>query len=155
MIPDSIFDDKRKYYSHLHINNFYKKIKFSKFMSLTEERAKEIDELVNIWWNYFHNNTLGFLNLMSFLAMKLTASSKKIGLFSGDEILYFYVKMIDPSLVFLEIYESSSTKEELVNTTKLNFKIYDNVLIYLENCLNKRFKFYNPDDLWARDSIRR
>ena len=142
------------YYPEL-IINFYKKIKFSSFKNLTSERAQEIDDLVAKWWSYFHDHSLGFLTLVFNLSQKLTVSSRGLGLKNGDEIFYFYVKMLDPSLVLLEIYEISSQKEDLKKLAELNFGIYDPYLLKLEKLLNQRFVYYKADDLWDRDTIRR
>lgn len=142
------------FYSYANVNNFYKKIKFSKFKKLTSERCNEIDNMVSKWWEYFHN-TSNFLTLMDFLATKLTTSAKIFNLNNGDEIYYFYIKMLDPCLVFLEIYESANTLPEMKRLAKTNFHLFDKNLLRLEKLLNDQLKFYASIDLWSRDSIRR
>ncbi len=142
------------FYSCANVNNFYKKIKFSKFKKLTPERCNEIDIMVSNWWEYFHN-TSNFLTLMDFLATKLTTSAKIFNLNNGDEIYYFYIKMLDPCLVLLEIYESANTMPEMKYLAKTNFHLFDKNLLRLEKLLNEQLKFYTSTDLWSRDSIRR
>lgn len=146
---------KRELYQPATVLNFYKKTKFYKFSTLTPERCQEIDELVQKWWVYFHSHAIGFLTLVHNLSQKLTISSRTLGLLNGDEIFYFYVKMLDPSLVLLEIYETCCQKEDIKKLAELNFGVYDGYLLRLEVLLNKRLGYYKADDLWARDSIRK
>ena len=146
---------KYQIFSRNNVINFYKKIKFSKFKNLTKERCLEIDELVNNWWAYFHNNAVSFLVVSYLVADKLTTSAKTMGLNNGDETFYFYIKMLDPSLVMLEIYETANTTEELQELVTKNFPIFDHYLLKLEQLLNEQLQIYKPEDLWARDVIRR
>ncbi len=147
--------ERNSIYSQALIINFYKKIKFSNFKNLTAKRTQELDELVAKWWSYFHDRSAGFLTLSFNVSQKLTVSSRGLGLKNGDEIFYFYIKMLDPSFVLLEIYEISNQKDELKELAELNFGIFDPYLLKLEKLLNQRFVYYKEGELWDRDTIRR
>ncbi len=134
---------------------FYQKIKFTKFKRLTKERCQEIDELVAQFWPFFHDDSSDFLNQCYNIVLYLITSYHKIGLKNGNEIYYFYIKMTDPSLVLLEIYETSNKREEIKNLAELNFGFYDPELLKLEIILNKHFNYYKFGELWDRDTLRR
>jgi len=137
------------------ILKFYKTMKFTKFKMLNEERKQELDLVVNKWTFFFKENISGYLSLMVKVSEKLMTSAKSFGLMNGDETAYFYIKLIDPDLKMLEIYECSNTKDEIKSFCLKNFGFYDNFFIFLERCYNERFHEYTSDELWTRDSIKR
>ena len=92
---------------------------------------------------------------MTFAAERLTISYKTYGLLTKSEAAYFYINIIDPNLLFLEIYEAANMVQERRNFSFLNFGIYDQYLMYLEKMYNNYFLDYNPDDLWSREKIKR
>ena len=92
---------------------------------------------------------------MTFTSERLTTSYKNFGLLNGDEVAYFFIKLVDPELLFLEVYESANKVQEIKDYCLCNFRIHDKFLIYLEKCYNIKFKEYSPDDLWARDAIKK
>ncbi len=137
------------------INNFYRILRYQRFTTISEERKVELDALVEKWRYFFQNQTSGKQALMTYVAEKLTVSSKSIGLVNGDESAYFYVKMVDPELKFLEAYEMANKKEEIKQICEMNFGFYDMALIKLEYFLNLHFMEYEKDDLWTRESLKR
>ncbi len=135
------------------IIEFYKKFKYSKFKSLTNKRCQELDDIVSKWWNYFHYKH-EFLEIANFIAKKLTTSYKNFGLKNGDEIFYFYIKMLDPSLILLEIHECANTIEEFNYLVETNLHFFDKYLLTLEKTLNDTLQIYSSIDLWSREAIR-
>ena len=142
-----------KAYNRETLLKFYRVLDFTYFMHLSQERKEIIDEVVEKNRIYFTKDAIGLPTLMSFVAEKLTVAAKKYGLQSGDEAAYFYIKMVDPNLLFLEAFESANKEEELKNICMSNFRIYDRMLINLEKFLNKRLKLISNDDLWSRDTV--
>lgn len=137
------------------ILNFYRSIGLTNFESIDDNRLKELDELVCLYRSTFTSNTVGLLSLMTYTAERLTVSYKTYGLRNSDEKAYFYMKVVDPNLQFLEVYESANMRDEVRDLCKLNFRIHDKYLIYLEKSYNNRFHEYDRDDLWSRESIKR
>lgn len=137
------------------ISKFYKTLKFTGFKKISQERKDELDIIVSKYEYYFKNMTDTKLALMSLLADRLITSSKTYGLLNGDEQAYFFVKMIDPELNHLALYEASNKIEDIKNNAIKDFNFYDKNLIILEKYLNERFHEYDVDDLWSRDSIKR
>ncbi len=135
------------------INRFYHSLKFTRFNTLTKERAFEIDEYVNNWHTLFYNNSYGFLTLMTFTSLELLLRPNKYHLLNDDEKAYFYIKMVDPDLLFLEAYECANTIDERLELLKKNFGFYDSALIYLEKNLNNHFKLYT--NIWDRNLIKK
>lgn len=137
------------------IIRFYQTLKYTGFKNLTSERIQEIDVLSDFYRPIFINNTTGLLTLMHYTAERLITSSKNYGLTNGDEIAYFYIKIVDPDFLFLEVYEAANMRDEIKDFSMKNFRIYDSVLIKLEKQFNDRFNVYGPDDLWSRERIKR
>ena len=92
---------------------------------------------------------------MHYTAERLITSSRNYGLTNGDEKAYFYMKMVDPDFLFLEVYEAANMKDEIKDFSMKNFRIYDGVLIKLEKQFNELFMIYGPNDLWSRERIKR
>ena len=137
------------------ILKFYKIMRFTKFKKITPKRQLELDTIVRKWDYFFKSQAQGIFPLMTMVAERLITSSNKFGLTNGNEMAYFYVKLIDPTLKMLEIYECSNTKEEIKKYCMINFRFYDTFFIFLERCYNERFQEYKSDELWSRDSIKR
>jgi len=137
------------------IIKFYHIININDFSSITEERQSELDEIVNTWKEHFISNSVGILTLMTYTSERLTTSSKKFGLNTKEELAYFYINIVDPVLLFLEIYESASKSDEIKNNCIKNFYFYDKFLIQLEKKYNDYFKKYNPEDLWSRELVKK
>lgn len=145
-------------YTHINkksILNFYKNLNFTKFLKITEERKEELDNIVAKNVTYFRNSTIGNLTLMTLLSERLTTSYKNYGLQNGDEKAYFFVKIIDPDLQHLAIYEAANKIEDVKEFSIKNFNYYDKYLITLEKHLNERFKEYETEELWSRENIKR
>ena len=135
------------------IRNFYRSIKYSHFLNLTPERAAEIDALVDKWRHFFEMDIHSVGQKMTFASERLTTSAKQFKLFTGDEALYFYIKMVDPDFLFLEAYESANTRDQFVALCRRNFGIVDSIFTHLEKEINSRFGIFKEDDLWSRDRI--
>ena len=135
------------------IRNFYRSVRYSHFLNLTPQRALEIDALVDLWRHFFEMDINSVGQKMTFAAERLTTSAKQFKLFTGDEALYFYIKMVDPDFLFLEAYESANTREQFVALCKRNFGIVDSIFTHLEKEINSRFKIYKDEDLWSRNRI--
>lgn len=143
------------YFNKTSILNFYKTLKFTDFVTITPERKEELDEIVNKNMAFFKNQTEGTLSLMTLLAERLTASYKRFGLLNGDEKAYFFIKVLDPTLQHLSVYEAANTVSQLKELCLKNLKIFDKYLIFLEKSYNEKFQEYEIEDLWSRDSIKR
>lgn len=143
------------YFNKTSILNFYKTLKFTNFATITPERKEELDDIVNKNMPFFKNQTEGPLSLMNLLAERLTVSYKRFGLLNGDEKAYFYIKILDPTLQHLAVYEAANTVLEQRELAKKNLNIFDKYLIFLEKMYNEKFQEYEINDLWSRDSIRR
>jgi len=137
------------------IIKFYKTLKFTNFETISPDRKEELEVIVNKWKNTFILNSVGLQTLMTYTAEKLTTSYKTYGLKNGDEIAYFYIKIVDPDFMFLEVYESSNFDDEICKYCMLNFHFYDKFLIHLEKAYNKYFKEFLPEDLWTRELIKK
>jgi len=134
---------------------FYSSLSFTGFQCLKKERIPELDLLVLKNKCYFSIDTTNMASLATSSAIKLLENKVSYGLLNDDEVMYFFIKMIDPELKFLEAYECVMEKNELINTCLLNFGYYDNVMIYAERIYNQLFKKIELDDLLIRDSIKR
>lgn len=119
------------------ILNFYKNLKFTGFKTISPDRKKELDVIVEKNIYYFRNNTETKLTLMTVLAEKLTTSAKNYGLLNGDEQAYFFVKMLDPELKYLILYDISNNTEDIKPGRKIEF--YDKYLIILEKYYYRQF----------------
>ena len=135
------------------IKNFYRSIKYSHFLNLTPERVEEIEALIDKWRHFFETNIVTTGQKMTFVAERLTTSAKQFKLFTGDEILYFYIKMVDPDFLFLEAYESANTRDQFVAICKKNFGLVDSILTHLEKEANSRFQIIKDDELGSRNCI--
>lgn len=143
------------FYNKDDIKRFYASLKSVKFYELTEDVRKDIDATVDKYRYYFLNHANSQLCLMCFTAEKMLVSPKMFGCHTDAARLYFYIRMVDPDLKFLEVYEAANTKEQLKDLAYKNFHLYDGCLVKLERYLNRALKLYNEDDLWARESIKR
>lgn len=135
--------------------NFYQNMNFRNFRNLSSEKIGEIEQRV-LKESYFFKGkapTLG--SLMTFTAAKLTSSSRLFSLTNGDEIAYFYIKMVDPDFLFLEAYESANMKDEVKEICMENFHIYDPGLIFIERVFQKKFKPSELENIWARNRIKK
>lgn len=137
------------------ILNFYRQLKFTGFLKITDERKAELDEIVAKNSTYFKNVTDNSSALMSLLSDRLTTSAKRYGLLNGDEAAYFFIKVIDPELQRLAVYEAANMTGEVKELSIKNFHQYDKYLIVLEKYYNKRFQEYDIDELWSRENIKR
>ena len=137
------------------INLFYSSLNYNYFEGLTTERIKEIDVLAQNLKSNFFEETLSLFEKAYIASSKLTKQFTKYGLRTSDEALYFFIRLIDPSMQILEAYESISNVKELRLVCIENFGYYDRSLIMYEKELNKKLNLYNPDELWMRDTIKR
>lgn len=142
------------YYNPYDIAAFYKKQRFFRFYNISKERLEEIRLLALNNINYFTKNTMGTLGeIMTACASKLTTSSRNFGLSSSDEIILFFIFLVDPNFLFLEAYESCNKKEDIKPLCLANFGIYDPYLIFYEVHFNRRFALEEHQDIWARGLI--
>ena len=125
------------YYSQENMKKFYQSINFSHFETLTLDKMHELDKKAEKL-----RNTLGKyknrMSIMGIVANRLLASSKSLGLLTGDEIAYYYIKVVDNNLLYLELANLVKSKYELVTLCKRQFGVYDNVIIQLERYLVNR-----------------
>lgn len=135
------------------LKRFYKSLKHVCFRELTEKRRKEIEIMVERLRPYFTSKSNSQLCLMCFTAEKMRVSNRNYGINSDAEKIYFYLKMVDPTFKFLEIYEAANTKEQLKDFLLKNYHFNDPNIIRIEKRMNESLSLYNADDLWARESI--
>lgn len=135
------------------VANFYKRQPFMEFINLSEKRAEEIKMMVQHNYGYFAAHTSSLGGLMTSAANKLTTSARNFGLVGSDEILLFYIFLVDPDFLFLECYQCANKKEEVKPLCMNNLNIYDPFLIYYEVWFQRRFRKPELSDLWARGRI--
>ncbi|MBE6148855.1 MAG: hypothetical protein E7167_05165 [Firmicutes bacterium] len=136
------------------IMRFYRLMQSSNFANLDETKMQALDEAVNHWRTFFNNKSCGLLSLMTFTAEKMITSNGRYTAVTPEEKVYFYIKMIDPELYFLEAYESGNTMDEIKELCFLNFRLYDPYLIHYEKKLCNVLTDA-PDDMWALERIKR
>ncbi len=141
------------YFNRQTIVNFYTTVRFTNFANLTDERIAAIDDIVSRYSFFMAYGTKTLGSLMTRCAEKLTTSSRNFGLLNGDEVVYFYIKTVDPDFLFLEVYESANKKEQIKPLCFQNFKLYDPVLVYFERMFQKRFKLESLEYIWSRERI--
>lgn len=146
---------RTNYYNINSIIKFYSTLKNVDFTTLTIERKAELDASLKYYDYYFKSQNAATKFLLSFTAEKMTASAKRFGAITNTEKAYFFIKMVDPTLKFLEIYESANLRAEMKLFCHDNFGFYDRFLMHLEKLYNDVFMEYTSDELWSRDSIRK
>ncbi len=122
------------------MKKFYQFLDFSRFNTLSLERMQEIDKLIISFKNRTNSKYNNRMSVMSYTANRLMTSSQQMGLLNGDEIAYFYIKVVDDSLLFLELATLAEDKDELRELCKRKFGVYDNVIIHMEKCLVNRLE---------------
>lgn len=120
------------------MKKFYHFLNFGKFQSLSTERMKEIEEIANKFKNETTSRYKNKMSVMEITANRLLASSQSLGLLNGDEIAYFYIKVVDDSLLYLNLAYLAKDKDELIEFCKRQFGVYDNVIIQIEKYLVNR-----------------
>lgn len=135
------------------IRNFYRVVKFRNFNTLDIERKEIIDSTLPSWIEYFNERSTGYLTRMTLAAERLTTSPKTYGLLNGDEQAYFFIKIVDPDFLMLEVFEVARTQDEIKDLCIKNFGFYDRVMIHLEQKCNSKFKMY--EDLWTLERIKK
>ncbi len=129
-----------KNYSKEIINKLYCSLKFNKFTNISKERMAEIDILATSWRESLRNHFVNTPSVMTNIANQLIASRQKFNLANDDEALYFYVKVVDPKFKFLELSQIAKDKKELATLQIKQFGIYDNVIVYIEENLDRRLQ---------------
>lgn len=137
------------------IKKFYSILKFTGFRKLTEDRKQILDTFIAKYRDNFLENSCGPLSLACYTAEKLTTNPKKFSIENDDERVYVYIKILDPDFKFLEAYEMANLKDEVREICFVNFHYYDPNMILFERRYNAIFQEFAPDDLWARESIKR
>ena len=119
------------------MKKFYQFIDFTNFKLLTQDRIIELDQKaakIKGEMAKYRNR----MSVMGIVANRLMASSQSLGLKNGDEIAYFYIKVVDDNLLYLELANIATDKEELKDLCIRKFGVYDNVIIHLEKYLVNR-----------------
>ncbi len=141
------------------IVNFYKylytQLHFAGFRTITPERREELDKIVKRWEYYFESRTTGYKSKLNMVAERLRSSYGWYGLKNGDDVAYFFIKMMDPTLQHLIAFESSSLTDEMKETCYKTFRVYDKNMINLQKIFNDHFKIYSPEELWGQDDTKR
>ena len=134
---------------------FYRYISSVDFSKLTYDDIQNVKLYVNKWYYYFHSKAPGRQKLMGFVAEKLRISNGYYGPKTIEEKALFYILMVDPNFLFLEVYEIANTIDERKYLAKLNFNLIDEKLMMLEKKCNNEFKFYNEDDFLSFERIKK
>ena len=111
------------YYDIDVMKKFYQFIDFSNFKLLTTERMAEIDQIATKLKGELAKYK-SRMSIMGIVANRLMASSQSLGLLNGDEIAYFYLKVVDDNLLYLELANLAENKEELRELCKRRFGVY-------------------------------
>ena len=117
-------------------------IKFYKYVAkqtpkgyLSKKRIAALDKIVASWENYFAPLE-NYKYKMHAVAEKLTTSSRSMGLLNATEMKYFYIKIVDPEFLFLQMSEIAKDQEELKQLCLVKFRIYDSYIIHIEKQIN-------------------
>ena len=127
------------YYDVNTMKKFYQFLDFTNFKLLTTERMAEIDQIASKLKGEMAKYK-SRMSIMGIIANRLMASSQSLGLQNGDEIAYFYIKVVDDNLLYLELANLAENKEELKELCKRRFGVYDNVIIQIERYLVNRLE---------------
>ena len=133
---------------------FYRMMQTSRFANLDENKMKELDCAVESWRSFFIGKSSNLFSLMTFTAERMITSNGRYTAVTPEEKMYFYIKMVDPDLLFLEAHESGNTMDEIKQLCILNFKLYDPFLIRYEKALHKVL-IDAPEDMWTLERIKR
>ena len=141
------------YYNKDTIMSFYASRRCTGFLMLNESRIPEIESSAALNHEFMAQYTSSLGELMTRCAEVLTTSAQDFGLANGDEVIFFFIKTVDPDFLFLEAYESARKKEDVKPLCLHNLAIYDPYLIYYESLFQRRFKPASLQDLWTRGKI--
>ena len=137
------------------IKKFYSILKFTGFRNLSEERKEILDTYIAIHRDSFLENSCGPVSLACYTSEKLTTNPRKFSIENDDERVYVYIKILDPDFKFLEAYEMANLQDEVRAICLANFHYYDSNMVLFERKYNALFKEFLPEDLWARESLKR
>jgi len=84
----------------------YRKLSNVDFYKLSDERKSEIDEIVARLYSSFHQKNNRVLTIMSMISERMSFNTYRYGIYTNEELAYFFIKTVDPDLLFLECYES-------------------------------------------------
>lgn len=137
------------------LKRFYRNLQFAGFKTIDETKQIELDNLVSAWYDVFHKNNINKFDLAVLVSYRLIFDLKLYDSLSGDEIAYFFIKIVDPDLIALECYEAGNTKKEIRDLLLKNLGFCDTKLIFLEKYYNNYFHVYDINEIWALDRIKR
>lgn len=137
------------------LKRFYRSLNFKGFKTITDAKKEELDSIILIWYEKFHQFNLKGLDFVVLVAIKLIEDPSGYNILTGDEIAYFFIKMIDPELLALECYEVANTNEECRKLLLLNLGYCDSRLIVLEKYYNNRFQIFNKEEMWSLERIKK
>lgn len=141
------------FYNINELKAFYTSLKSIDFTELTIERRKEIEYAVEKLRPAILLKSCHQLSLMCVTAEKLRISGKHFGAETDTEKAYFFLKMVDPSFKFLEIYEVSNKTGQTKEICMQRFQMFDGNIIKLERLANKQLSIYDKNDLWANSTF--
>ncbi len=111
---------------------------YSKFNTLNSENLEKLDIIATNWREFYAlNNKVLMLELASTTAGKFITLPKD-QFPDPNEILYTYIKIVDPTLKVLRLANECQTPEEIEQTLKAHFGWFDKTLLRFEEHLNKR-----------------
>ena len=137
------------------LKRFYRNLLFTGFKTIDEKKQKILDDLITKWHVFFYKAKRSKFDLAVIVAYRLIFDTDFYEMLTGDEMAYFFIKIVDPDLLALECYEAANTKNELRDLLLKNFGYCDTKLIFLEKHFNTYFNIYDKNEIWSLDRIKR
>ncbi len=126
-------------YNHEQMKKFYNSLKWTHFNNLTLARMQELDKMATAFRTSIFESIKSTPRVM-YRTSELLMHSNKFNFQDNDELIYFYIKVVDSNLKFLELATLAKSKEELKALSMNHFGIYDNVIILMEAKLKIRLE---------------
>ena len=127
-------------YNREQLKKFYSSLKWNNFKNLTLERMSEIDNLVIGYKNNLPRAFTYTTPSIMYRTSEILMHENNFGFQNTDELLYFYIQVVDSNLKFLELATLAESKEEFKKMCVMQFGIYDNVITLIEVKLKTRLE---------------
>ena len=127
-------------YNKEQLKKFYSSLKWHNFKNLTLERMNELDNLVMNYKNILPKAFTYSTPSLMYRTSEILMHENNFGFQNTDELLYFYIQVVDSNLKFLELATLAQSKEEFKKMSIMQFGIYDNVITLIEAKLKIRLE---------------
>lgn len=114
------------------------------FQNVTDERYKELADLVTLWET--QTNGKGNAKLAAYTILE---QNNILGLASTKEQLLFFILAVDPDLSMLTIHEEESRKDRMEERLKEEFGVASDDLLRVERLYHQRFCPDKKISVWS------